>query len=527
MLLFVAAGFTGAAGAAPVVEPAGEVAGALVIHGGGNLSDPVRNRFVELAGGAQARLVIVPTASADADNADPSTILEPWKKQGVASAVVLHTRSRDEADAPAFVKPLMEATGVWLGDGDQTRLTAAYRDTAVERELHRLLGRGGVIGGTSAGAAVMTRVMIGAGNPDGQAAQGFGLLPGMIVDQHFLRGNRVDRLLAVLGKHPGLAGLGIDEQTAVVVKGRRLTVLGDSYAVACLPASSTRPVSLRVLHAGETADLIALSRAAIARAQPPFPAEKPPVPRVEGGTLVIGGGGGLAPEIWQRFLQLAGGPDAPIVVIPTANPDPVPADPIEARLLRKAGATNLRVLHTRRRAEADAEPFLAPMREAKGIWFTGGRQWRFVDAYEGTAAERAFHEVLRRGGVIGGSSAGASIQADYMVRGDPLGNLTMMAEGYERGFGFLKGVAIDQHFFKRQRTRDMSAVMAAHPQLLGIGIDEATVLIVHGSVMEVVGKGSVAVYDRRKPVAAGEKDYEVLPPATRYDLERRERVASE
>jgi cyanophycinase len=228
--------------------------------------------------------------------------------------------------------------------------------------------------------------------------------------------------------------------------------------------------------------------------------------------------------VWKRFVDLAGGPDAPLVVIPTANPDPVPRDPGEARALRKAGARDVVVLHTRDRATADSAAFVAPLLKAKGVWFTGGRQWRFVDAYEGTAAERAFHDVLRRGGVIGGSSAGASIQSEYMPRGDPLGNRAIIAEGYERGFGFLKGAAVDQHFFARRRPRDMTELMAVYPQLLGIGIDEGTAVVVRGSVLEVVGRSRVAVYDRRKPVPKEGPDYEELRPGDRYDLKARRRL---
>jgi cyanophycinase len=202
----------------------------------------------------------------------------------------------------------------------------------------------------------------------------------------------------------------------------------------------------------------------------------------------------------------------------------VPAAPGDARALKKAGATDVRVLHARKRADVESPRFLAALGDARGIWFTGGRQWRLVDAYEGTDAERLFHEVLKRGGVIGGSSAGASIQADYLVRGDPLGYHRIMAEGYERGFGFLKGVAIDQHFFVRGRPSDMSELMAVHPQLLGIGIDEGTVLVVRGEVMEVVGLSKVAVYDRRRPVVTGQPDYQVLTPGMRYDLKRRRRL---
>jgi cyanophycinase len=339
-----------------------------------------------------------------------------------------------------------------------------------------------------------------------------------------LKRNRVNRLAAALGKHPGYFGLGIDEQTAVVVKGRRLSVVGNSYAVVCQAPASRRPASVQVLKPGDQADLIALSRAAIARAAPLFPPDKPEPPKVDRGTLIIGGGGGLSTAIWKRFIDLAGGPEALIVVVPTAMEDPPPAQPSEVRALTKAGAKNIRILHTRNRAEANKPEFYAPLKEAKGVWFSGGRQWRFVDAYQGTATERAFHDVLRRAGVIGGSSAGASIQSDYMPRGDPLGNLNIMAEGYEQGFGFLKGVAIDQHFFARKRLKDMTELMAVYPQVLGIGIDEGTVIVVQGSVMEVVGRSKVAVYDRHKPVVAGAKDYEELPDGARYDLVTRKRL---
>ena len=135
--------------------------------------------------------------------------------------------------------------------------------------------------------------------------------------------------------------------------------------------------------------------------------------------------------------------------------------------------------------------------------------------------------MLKRGGVIGGSSAGASIQTEYMPRGHPLGNLVMMAEGYERGFGFLPGVAVDQHFFARNRTGDMAELVRTYPQLLGIGIDEGTVIVVKGSVLEVVGKSKVAIFDRNKAVKEGEKDYEELAAGGKYDLKMRKRVEKE
>ena len=120
-----------------------------------------------------------------------------------------------------------------------------------------------------------------------------------------------------------------------------------------------------------------------------------------------------------------------------------------------------------------------------------------------------------------GSSAGASIQAEYLVRGNPLGNRDMMAEGYEKGLGFLSGVAIDQHFAERNRFKDLSSVIETYPQLLGIGIDEGTALIVNGSVGTVQGEGQVHFYDRSGIAKQKAKDYESIGKGGRYQLVQR------
>jgi cyanophycinase len=479
---------------------------------------------MRLAGGPKARLVVIPTASGSADELDAAKYVQAWRERGAAAVTVLHTRSRETANNHDFCQPLAEATGVWFGGGDQSKLTAAYRGTAVEAALHGLLRRGGVIGGTSAGAAVMSGPMIAGGYIPAKLEQGFGFLPGGIVDQHFLKRDRMNRLLDVLSKNPGWFGMGIDEGTAVIVEGRTLTVVGQSYAVACLAAGKDRPASCRVLKPQDKADLIALSRAALARRGEPHPALKATTGGLGKGALIIGGGAALPDEIWRKFIQLAGGPEATIVCIPTALEDPIAKEPADGARLKNSGALRVRTLHAKRRAEADSPEFLKALQEAGGIWFTGGRQWRLVDAYESTAAEKAFHALLARGGVIGGTSAGASIQADYMVRGNPLGNLDIVAEGYERGFGFLKGVAIDQHFLKRKRAADMNVLIERYPQLLGIGIDESTALYVHGDVMEVMGKSDVLVYDRAR-LDKPANDHEVLTPGSRYDLRLRKRIA--
>jgi len=262
-------------------------------------------------------------------------------------------------------------------------------------------------------------------------------------------------------------------------------------------------------------------RAARDRMLPPFPPAKLEVPEVPRGALVIAGGGRLPAEVTGRFIELAGGPDAPIIVLPTAMPEAAQSRSRDGEFLAEAGAKNVRVLEARRREEVESTEFLNALKQAKGIWFAGGRQWRFVDAYEGTKAIDGFREVLERGGVIGGSSAGATIQGEYLVRGSPLGNQEMMAEGYERGFAFLTGTAIDQHFAQRNRFVDMAAVVAAHPQLLGIGLDESTAIVVRGHVAEVFGAHHAHFYDQSQPAADNVPDHTSLGAGARYDLKAR------
>lgn len=237
------------------------------------------------------------------------------------------------------------------------------------------------------------------------------------------------------------------------------------------------------------------------------------------GTLVIVGGGRVGPEITERFIALAGGHDARIVVMPGAGTEEsFPADWGGSRAFRDAGVRSVTVLHTRSRAEANSERFAARLRDATAVWIPGGRQWRLADVYLGTRTLRELHALLDRGGVIGGTSAGASIQASYMVRGAVEGNTIMMAPGHEEGFGFLRDAAIDQHLTARNRQEDMLAVVARYPRLLGIGIDESTALVVRGDRAEVIGSGRVAFYNTRD---ANGRRYYFLRAGDVFDLAAR------
>jgi cyanophycinase len=487
------------------------------------MPDSIRDTFVKLAGGENAKIVVVPTASAEAGNqANVESFREGWKKLKPASIHVLHASSKDQANDPMVLKPLTEATGVWFSGGDQSRIAERYLGTKFETELMALHRRGGVIGGTSAGAAIQSREMIAGGKDKATLAIGFDLLPGFIVDQHFVKRKRQDRLNDAVVRRPGFVGLGIDEATAMIVTGRTIQVLGNSTVTVVMAPGANRPRLETALKEGQSADVFQLRRAAANRAaDQPLPPKSVAEPVVPHGSLLIVGGGGLPKEITDRFFALAGGKDSPIVVIPTAQDDAQVNRHPEEQLFKRLGATNVTTLHTRDRETANSREFSEPLTKAKAIWFGGGRQWRFVDAYAGTRTETLFFDVLKRGGVIGGSSAGASIQSEYMPRGHPLGNTVMDAEGYERGFGFLPGTAIDQHFFARKRTADMTYLMKRYPQYLGIGIDEATAVVVRGSTAEVIGKSKAAFYDYSKGKPAGDADFVEVQSGESYDLKGR------
>jgi cyanophycinase len=219
-------------------------------------------------------------------------------------------------------------------------------------------------------------------------------------------------------------------------------------------------------------------------------------------------------KLWPEFIALAGGTEAPIVVIPTANEKVEDTDKAVAAL-RALGMNHVLQLHSRDRAIADSEAFVLPLRTARGVWLTGGRQWRLADAYLGTRTLLELRAVLDRGGVIGGSSAGASIQASYLVRGAPEGNKIMMSPGHEVGFAFLRDTAIDQHVNTRSRGEDLLPVLEKHPQLLGIALDEATAIRVQGDRCEVLGAGQVRFFAHATQPAL------VLRAGGRYNLAER------
>jgi cyanophycinase len=253
-------------------------------------------------------------------------------------------------------------------------------------------------------------------------------------------------------------------------------------------------------------------------------AQRSPAHGPSRGSLVLQGGVGLTPAINAAFVSLAGGPASHIVVIPTASVGDAGPPGMETSLARRVkdsfGVGAVTVLHSLDRTTSDSDRFVEPLRSATGVWILGGFPERMVHSYLGTRTEAAIRDLLDRGGVVGGESAGAMIQASWLDTSDGESftpEIRALIHTYGRGgFGLLTAAAVFPHFDKRGPEAAVK-FSEQYPGQLGIGIDEETALIVKGDRAEVVGAGTVSMYDGRRrgtpPV--------VLRSGDRYDLAAR------
>lgn len=253
------------------------------------------------------------------------------------------------------------------------------------------------------------------------------------------------------------------------------------------------------------------------------------------GHLIVAGGALKDPNVYAKIIELAGGEGkAHIVVIPTAGGNEVTPEVIESleKQWKGFGAAKVSVLHTTDPKEADTEAFSKIIDEAGGVYFLGGRQWRLADSYLNTKVHEKLFNLLKRDGVIAGSSAGATIQGSYLARGDTKGSNIMMGD-HEEGLNFISNIAIDQHTLARNRQFDMFEILEKYPKLLGVALDENTAMLVTGNEFEVIGQSYIMIYDgthwdqttgKFEANAKGEQKFHVLRAGRKYDMAERKVV---
>ena len=226
--------------------------GALVVVGGGSTPEGLHRKLLDLGGGTNANVLVIPLASALTNAGDSS--VEVLRKAGAVRVSVL--TAHDVETAPAAVRA---AAVIWFPGGDQSRLMAGLQRLGVVEAIRERYAQGAVIGGTSAGAAVMSQVMItgNAKSPDDAPpmAEGLGLWPEVIVDQHFVKRAREPRLRKAVAAHPNLVGVGIDESTYVVLRGNTAEVFGRSTVTLLDAREGKAEPKVAVLKTGATFDL--------------------------------------------------------------------------------------------------------------------------------------------------------------------------------------------------------------------------------------------------------------------------------
>lgn len=223
--------------------------------------------------------------------------------------------------------------------------------------------------------------------------------------------------------------------------------------------------------------------------------------QTKGHLLIIGGV--QTPEIEKKFVELAGGSDARIIIIPNAGSEPKLNSEIEQKRFIELGAKADYILFSRETADDEAN--LEKMEWANAVFFTGGDQSDLTRDMLGTKLLQKVFDIYNIGGTVGGTSAGAAVMSEVMITGNELVNkdstvsfVTIERGNVEtkQGFGFLKTVIIDQHFLKRKRHNRTISTLIEHPNLLGVAIDESTSIIVNpDDTFEVFGNNQVLVYD--------------------------------
>jgi cyanophycinase len=230
--------------------------GTLMVCGGGALPNEVYEEFVRLAGGRNGKIVLIPSAIPYSSQQALSYRFNGWLQYPVQSFNFVHATSREDAEKEEIANPLNEATGVWISGGAQGRLADLYKGTRVEKLIQDVLARGGVVGGTSAGAAIMSQTMIRYGTSrEAVLDNGFSLLSSAVVDQHFSERKRQERLMGVLGQNPEKIGLGVDERTALIINANKVRVMGQNKATVIVP-NQDKTMSVHLLATGEAAELV-------------------------------------------------------------------------------------------------------------------------------------------------------------------------------------------------------------------------------------------------------------------------------
>lgn len=483
--------------------------GSLVLAGDGPTPDCVLQAFLHLCGGASPDVVVVTSRNS-------SSLARRWSELGANTVEVM---KEVPANPDELTRLMLSAEGVWFdGEWETGNAHASEANSLFRALVLDVMKRGGVVGGRGAGARTVV-------NDWALLSQSSLHTEGSKPKAH-----------TVVQPGDGRVEWTVASSAALIVhQGRRVGALGEGSVVARIPAHnkwSEREATVQAIDVFDyhdqppyQLDLLSWQRSARDRSGPIFPSPKIAKPQLARGTLILHGGRRVSQSTFERFIEAAGGKNAVIVTIPSAQDIEAGDQPdsYSAGKLRDLGCSQVFVLHADDPEHAHQNRrLLAPLEKATGVWIDGGRTYRMMDRFEKTHAHELIGKVLARGGVVGGSSAGCQVPGEFLVRGNPRTNRDLAFDGYTRGLGLLPGVVLDAHFLQRDRHESFQALVDQHPQLLGIGVDENTAIVVRGREAEVVGENAVSFYDRRPQ---GRKksvpEVMILKAGRRFDMVKR------
>ncbi|MEO1618771.1 MAG: cyanophycinase [Planctomycetota bacterium] len=493
----------------PLVRP---IDGSRMVVGDGNVPDYILDYYLFLCGDAFPEIVVI--------NLDGETGVssEQFRNRGAESVLVVETIP---SDLESLTLSLLSADGVWI-EGSPDAL--AKRPLLLSL-LQNVTKRNGTIAVDSSSVSLLADL------DENDAAKRLES-PFANFDFHFGMA-KPDNSSSVQDVHCMIP----NSSALVVHQGRQIAGYGDRDITLMVKAANGWPERTQTFecpdafgpggYPGYSTDLLSWVRSARERSRAFFPPKLNPASAMENGTLFLHGGSRLHQDVLEEFVALAGGKEVPFVCIPSASQFDAFETPrsYSAESLNEMGCSQVTILHTDDPMVADqSEAFARMLEDAAAVWIDGGRTFRFMDSYEGTRVPKLLAQVLERGGVVGGSSAGCQVPSDFLVRGNPTSNRDIAFGGYTRGMGLLKGVIIDAHFLQRQRHEPFLQLMQKHPQMLGIGIDESTALVVNGHQGRVVGNAAVSFYD-----LSGKTEDEfkpvILNAGQSYDLRARQTIS--
>jgi cyanophycinase len=533
--------------------------GSVMLHGGGNgVRDYVRQVFLRLAGGSDARVVLLPS---DYEQREPGETLDAYEKRlsgprgygrwrdlcrdNHASFQFLFWNCPEDPGNAKFFSALEGATGIWMPADDQEWVIKRFagdplKPTRFMLALRNLLARGGVVGASGGGMASLAETVI-AGDADNKNAGwfqarltfGLGLFQGTLLDQNFdFWSGRVERLTDALRNGPQLdrvartpgvqhrtMGIGVDRQTVAILCGNTIRTIGERHVHVFVQSNGGRTIAWHHLSAGDKplalttapARNLAIEQAADADAGNPFGAPKGK------GAVVLHGGKNTA-EMYDLFPRLTGKTRPTLVHCPSAssryrrmsNEELMSSD--LAELWKTDAIENLRFVNADRPSRAEDPDFCRILDDADALWFMGGDQENlsslYVNPVQPTLFQRKVCGIVERGGVIGGSSAGCAAMSDVMIGGNVPGDGRGPARAeLSRGLGVLSNVVAEQHFDARQGRIERFAELLRNKQelanaspgcdperMIGLAVEESTALVVRGNRLSVAGKNKAHVF---------------------------------